>query len=326
MTRNKSNRSVKAIERIRNTKETLFSFELLPPVKGHSIEKLYNAIDPLMEFNPLNINITYHQQEVVYKKIDRKLMEKNVVRKRPGTVAISAAIKYRYKITVVPHLICGGFTREETEDALIDLHFLGMSNLLVLRGDPPKGEKRFIPEEDGNAHAIDLVMQIMNMNKGIYLEEGLQNATATDFSVGVAGYPEKHFEAPNMQTDLHYLKAKVDAGADYIVTQMFFDNQRYFDFVAACRETGITVPIIPGIKPITYLNDLNLLPQTFSVDIPQDLVCEVKKCKTNGEAKQVGVEWTVMQSRELKAAGVPVIHYYTIGISDNIQQIAKQVF
>ena len=309
---------MKAIERIRNTKETLFSFELLPPVKGHSIEKLYNAIDPLMEFNPLNINITYHQQEVVYKKIDRKLMEKKVVRKRPGTVAISAAIKYRYKITVVPHLICGGFTREETEDALIDLHFLGMSNLLVLRGDPPKGEKRFIPEEDGNAHAIDLVRQIMNMNKGIYLEERLQNATATDFSVGVAGYPEKHFEAPNMQTDLHYLKAKVDAGADYIVTQMFFDNQRYFDFVAACRETGITVPIIPGIKPITYLNDLNLLPQTFSVDIPQDLVCEVKKCKTNGEAKQVGVEWTVMQSRELKAAGVPVIHYYTIEISDYI--------
>jgi methylenetetrahydrofolate reductase (NADPH) len=317
---------MKAIDRIRNTKETLFSFELLPPVKGHSIERLYNAIDPLMQFNPLNINITYHQQEVVYKKIDNKLMEKKVVRKRPGTVAISAAIKYRYKITVVPHLICGGFTREDTEDALIDLHFLGMQNLLVLRGDPPKGEKRFVPEEDGNAHAIDLVRQIINMNKGIYLEEGLKNATATDFSVGVAGYPEKHFEAPNKQTDLHYLKSKVDAGADYIVTQMFFDNQKYFDFVAACRETGITVPIIPGIKPITYLNDLNLLPQTFSVEIPQDLVCEVKKCKTNAEVRQVGVEWTVEQSRELKAAGVPVIHYYTIGVSDNIQQIAKRVF
>ena len=317
---------MKAIDRIRNTKETLFSFELLPPVKGNSIERLYNAIDPLMQFNPLNINITYHQQEIVYKKIDHQLMEKKVVRKRPGTVAISAAIKYRYKMTVVPHMICGGFTAEDTEDALIDLHFLGMNNLLALRGDPPKGEKRFIPEEDGNAHAIDLVRQIMNMNKGIYLEEGLQNATATDFSVGVAGYPEKHFEAPNMQTDLHYLKAKVDAGADYIVTQMFFDNQKYFDFVAACRDTGITVPIIPGIKPITYLNDLNLLPQTFNVDIPQDLVCEVKKCKTNTEVRQVGVEWTVEQSRELKAAGVPVIHYYTIGISDNIHQIAKQVF
>ena len=317
---------MKAIDKIRNTKETLFSFELLPPVKGHSIERLYNAIEPLMPFNPLNINITYHQQEVVYKKIDHRLMEKKVVRKRPGTVAISAAIKYRYKITVVPHLICGGFTREETEDALIDLHFLGMQNLLILRGDPPRGEKRFIPEADGNAHAIDLVKQIMNMNKGIYLEEGLQNATPTDFSVGVAGYPEKHFEAPNMQTDLHYLKAKVDAGADYIVTQMFFDNQKYFDFVTACHDIGITVPIIPGIKPITYLNDMNLLPQTFSVDIPQDLVCEVKKCKTNDEARQVGVEWCVEQSRELKAAGVPVIHYYTIGVSDNIQQIAKQVF
>jgi methylenetetrahydrofolate reductase (NADPH) len=317
---------MKTIERIRNTKETLFSFELLPPIKGHSIERLYDAIDPLMPFNPLNINITYHQQEVVYKTLDHHLVEKKVVRKRPGTVAISAAISHKYKIPVVPHLICGGFTREDTEDALIDLHFLGMNNLLVLRGDPPRGEKRFIPEPDGNAHATDLVKQIMNMNKGIYLEEELKNATPTDFSVGVAGYPEKHFEAPNMETDLHYLKMKVDAGADYIVTQMFFDNRKYFDFVKACRDIGITVPIIPGIKPITYLNDLNLLPQTFSVDIPQDLVCEVKKCETNAAARQIGVEWTVEQSKELKAAGVPVIHYYTIGVSDNIQQIASHVF
>ena len=241
-------------------------------------------------------------------------------------MAISAAISHKYQIPVVPHLICGGFSREDTEDALIDLHFLGMKNLLVLRGDPPRGEKRFIPEPGGHAHALDLVKQIMNMNKGIYVEEEMKNATSTDFSVGVAGYPEKHFEAPNMQTDLHYLKMKVDAGADYIVTQMFFDNQKYFDFVKSCRDIGITVPIIPGIKPITYLNDLNLLPQTFSVDIPQDLVCEVKKCKTNTEARQVGVEWTVEQSRELKAAGVPVIHYYTIGVSDNIQQIASRVF
>lgn len=317
---------MKTIDRIKNTKETLFSFELLPPVKGHSIERLYDAIDPLMSFNPLHINITYHQQEVVYKTIEHNLVEKKVVRKRPGTVAISAAISHKYQIPVVPHLICGGFSREDTEDALIDLHFLGMKNLLVLRGDPPRGEKRFIPEPGGHAHALDLVKQIMNMNKGIYVEEEMKNATSTDFSVGVAGYPEKHFEAPNMQTDLHYLKMKVDAGADYIVTQMFFDNQKYFDFVKSCRDIGITVPIIPGIKPITYLNDLNLLPQTFSVDIPQDLVCEVKKCKTNTEARQVGVEWTVEQSRELKAAGVPVIHYYTIGVSDNIQQIASRVF
>lgn len=319
-------KNIKVIDRIRETKETLFSFELLPPVKGHSIDKIYNSIDPLMEFKPLNINITYHQQEVVYKSINPRLMEKKVVRKRPGTVAISAAIKYKYGVTVVPHLICGGFTREDTEDALIDLHFLGMHNLLVLRGDPLKGEKRFIPEEDGHANAIDLVKQIMKMNRGIYLEEEMENATPTDFSVGVAGYPEKHFEAPNLETDLMYLKEKVDAGADYIVTQMFFDNRKFFEFVRRCREIGITVPIIPGIKPITYLNDVSLLPQTFSVEIPEDLVREIRKCKTSREAKQVGLEWATEQSRELKDAGVPVIHYYTIGISDNIRQIASKTF
>ncbi len=317
---------MKVIDQLRRTKETLFSFELLPPIKGHSIEKIYAAIDPLMEFNPLNINITYHQQVVVYKTINPMLVEKRVVRKRPGTVAISAAIKYRYKVTVVPHLICGGFSREDTENALIDLHFLGMNNLLVLRGDPPKGKKRFIPEENGHEHAVDLVRQIMNMNKGIYLEDEIEDATPTDFSVGVAGYPEKHFEAPNMESDLNFLKEKVDAGADYIVTQMFFNNASYFEFVKLCREKGITVPIIPGIKPITFLNDLKLLPQTFSVDIPEELVREVSKCKTDAEAKQAGVEWTIRQSRELKAAGVPAIHFYTIGISDNIKQIAREIF
>lgn len=317
---------MKVIDRIKDTKETLFSLELLPPEKGRSIEKLYNAIDPLMEFNPININITYHQQEVVFKMINHKLMEKKIVRKRPGTVAISAAIKYRYKITVVPHLICGGFTREDTEDALIDLNFLDMHNLLVLRGDPPKGEKRFTPEEDGHAHAIDLIRQIMNMNKGIYLEEEMVNATPTDFSVGVAGYPEKHFEAPNMKSDLVYLKEKVDAGADYIVTQMFFDNRKYFDFVDMCRAEGIQTPIIPGIKPITFLNDLQLLPQTFSIELPEELVKELQKCKTTPEARQVGIEWGIEQSKELKAAGVPVIHYYSLGVSDNIKSIAKAVY
>jgi len=223
-------------------------------------------------------------------------------------------------------LICGGFTQEETEDALIDLHFLGMHNLLILRGDPPKGEKRFVSEEGGHVHAVDLVRQIMNMNKGIYLEEGLENATPTDFSVGVAGYPEKHFEAPNMKSDLRYLKEKVDAGADYIVTQMFFDNKKYFRFVENCRAEGITCPIIPGLKPITYLNDINLLPQTFYIEIPDELVHELSKCKTNKEARQVGVEWAIIQSKELKKAGVPVIHYYTIGIAENIRQIAEKVF
>lgn len=317
---------MKVINKILNTKETLFSFEVLPPVKGNSIDEIYRTIDPLLEFNPMNINITYHQQEAVYKNVNEKLLEKKIVRKRPGTVAISAAIKYKYKITVVPHLICGGFTREETEDALIDLHFLGMHNLLVLRGDPPKGEKRFVPEEGGHAHAVDLVRQIMNMNKGIYLEEGLKNATPTDFSIGVAGYPEKHFEAPNMKSDLRWLKEKVEAGADYIVTQMFFDNRKYFDFVRSCREEGINVPIIPGIKPVTYLNDMNLLPQTFYIDIPEELFRELEKCKTNKETRQVGVEWAIMQSKKLKKAGVPVIHYYTIGVSDNIRQIVEGVF
>jgi methylenetetrahydrofolate reductase (NADPH) len=279
-----------------------------------------------MEFNPLNINITYHQQEVVYKKIDERLMEKRTIRKRPGTVAISAAIKYKYKVTVVPHLICGGFTKEDTEDALIDLHFLGMNNLLALRGDPPKGEKRFIPEERGHKHAVDLVKQIINMNKGIYLEEDLENATATDFSVGVAGYPEKHYEAPNFKSDLRYLKEKVDAGADYVVTQMFFDNSKYFRFVENCRAEGIKCPIIPGIKPITYLNDINLLPQTFYIEIPDDLVIELSKCKTNKDARQAGVEWATAQSIELKKAGVPAIHFYTIGVADNIRQIAEKVF
>ena len=317
---------MKVIDKILNTRETLFSFEILPPVKGNSIDEIYRTIDPLVEFNPMNINITYHQQEVVYKKVDDRLLEKKIIRKRPGTVAISAAIKYRYKVTVVPHLICGGFTQEETEDALIDLHFLGMHNLLILRGDPPKGEKRFVSEEGGHVHAVDLVRQIMNMNKGIYLEEGLENATPTDFSVGVAGYPEKHFEAPNMKSDLRYLKEKVDAGADYIVTQMFFDNKKYFRFVENCRAEGITCPIIPGLKPITYLNDINLLPQTFYIEIPDELVHELSKCKTNKEARQVGVEWAIIQSKELKKAGVPVIHYYTIGIAENIRQIAEKVF
>jgi methylenetetrahydrofolate reductase (NADPH) len=317
---------MKVLESILNAKDTLFSFEILPPVKGNSIDEIYRTIDPLMEFNPLNINITYHQQEVVYKKVDERLMEKKIIRKRPGTVAISAAIKYKYKVTVVPHLICGGFTKEDTEDALIDLHFLGMNNILALRGDPPKGEKRFISEEGGNKHAVDLVRQIINMNKGIYLEEDLENATQTDFSIGVAGYPEKHFEAPNMKSDLRYLKEKVDAGADYVVTQMFFDNRKYFSFVENCRAEGIKCPIIPGIKPITYLNDINLLPQTFYVEIPDDLVNELSKCKTNRDARQVGVEWATAQSIELKKAGVPVIHYYTIGVADNIRQIAEKVF
>ena len=318
---------MKVIEHIQKAQRTLFSFELLPPLKGHNIEGIYQAIDPLLEFNPSFVNITYHQEEVVYKKHKSGLLEKKTVRKRPGTVAISAAIKYKYPmLDVVPHLICGGFTKEDTEYALIDFHFLGINNILALRGDPPKTIHVFVPEKDGHAYANELVRQIINMNHGKYVDEEMENTTATDFCVGVAGYPEKHIESPNLTSDLKYLKMKVDAGAEYIITQMFFDNRRYFDFVKSCREAGITVPIIPGLKPITTLRDLSILPKVFFIDIPEDLVREVQKCTTNEQAFQVGIEWSVQQAKELIAFGVPVLHYFTIGISENIRQIAKSVF
>ena len=318
---------MKIIEHINQAKETLFSFELLPPLKGHKISAIYKTIDNLMEFNPSNVNITYHQEEVVYKKLENGLLESKTVRKRPGTVAIAAAIKNRYPdLHVIPHIICGGFSKDSTEYALIDLNFLGIHNLLVLRGDPPKTEHIFKAEAGGHKYAFELVEQIMDMNKGKYLDNDLQNTTATDFSVGVAAYPEKHIEAPNIKTDLKYLKQKIDAGADYIVTQMFFDNQHYFKFVDKCRDEGITVPIIPGIKPISKLSDIQLLPKVFNIDIPEALMKELDKCKTNKDAFQVGVEWGIKQSRELKNYGVPGLHYFTIGVSDNIRQIAKEIF
>lgn len=318
---------MKVIEHFKKTKSPHFSFELLPPLKGHNIDLIYKTIDPLMEFNPLNINVTYHQEEVVYKKHPSGLLEKKTVRKRPGTVAISAAIKYKYPdVHVVPHIICGGFSNDDTEYALIDLHFLGIKDLLVLRGDPLKSQRVFKPDKDGHANAVDLVKQIVDLNNGYYLDEELENKAHTDFSIGVAGYPEKHFEAPNIKSDLKHLKNKVDAGADYIVTQMFFDNQKYFDFVKDCREIGITVPIIPGLKPITTLNDMKMLPQVFYVDIPEELELELNKCKNNKEAYQVGVEWGIKQSKELVKFGVPALHYFTIGISENVRQIAKEIF
>ena len=318
---------MKIIDLLKNTDKPLFSFELLPPLKGGNIESIYQLIDPLIEFNPINVNITYHQQEVVYKKLSGGLLQKKTMRKRPGTVAISAAIKYRYpQLEVVPHLICGGFTNSETEYALIDLHFLGIKNLLILRGDPPKSQRLFRPEPEGHEYAIDLVKQIVSLNEGIYQDEELKNKASTDFSVGVAGYPEKHFEAANMDADLKFLKEKVDAGADYIVTQMFFDNQKYFAFVDRCRAAGITVPIVPGLKPIASMNDLKLLPLVFHIDIPEDLAAGLRKCKTNEDAIQLGIEWTVQQSQELKEYGVPALHYFTIGHTENIKDIAKEVF
>lgn len=314
------------IQHINDAEGTLFSFELLPPLKGQDFGSIQKSIDPLMEFNPSFINITYHQEEVEYETLANGLMKKNVVRKRPGTVGISAAIKFRYGVNVVPHIICGGFTREDTENALIDLNFLGVNNVLVVRGDPQPGLKSFVPEADGNKYAIETVIQIANLNKGVYLDSNIRNSRSTNFCVGVAGYPEKHSESPNMDSDIHFLKKKIEAGANYIVTQMFFDNKKYFNFVDICRKNGINVPIIPGLKPISTMNQLAIIPKTFNVELPAELVKEVIKCKNNDDVLQLGVEWAIEQSKELKSAGVPVLHYYTMGKSDNIRKIALEVF
>jgi methylenetetrahydrofolate reductase (NADPH) len=318
---------MKVIDLINKSDKTLFSFELLPPLRGHNINSIYRTIDPLLEYKPSFINVTYHQEEVVYKKHENGLLEKKTVRKRPGTVAISAAIKYKYPdVEVVPHIICGGFTKEETEYALIDFHYLGIDNILALRGDAPKNQRTFVPEKNGHAYANTLVEQITDMNKGKYLDDELQNTFSTNFCVGVAGYPEKHIESPNLAYDMKYLKAKVDAGAEYIITQMFYDNRKYFDFVEACRKEGITVPVIPGLKPICTIKEINTLPQIFNIDIPDDLVKKVMDCKNNEEAFKVGIEWGIKQSEELIRFGVPVVHYFSVGISENIRQIARAIF
>ena len=317
---------MKITEHISNAKNTLFSFEILPPLKGESIQTLYSHIDPLMEFNPPFIDVTYHREEFVYKKRENGLLEKKSIRKRPGTVGICAAIKNKYDVDTVPHIICGGFTREETENALIDLNFLGIDNVLLLQGDAIKTEGRFVPEAEGHAFASDLITQVVSMNCGKYLDDDLLNATPTTFCIGVAGYPEKHFAAPNLKADLKYLKMKVDLGAEYVVTQMFYDNQRFFNFVDECRKMGINVPIIPGLKPITTKRQLNVLPQIFYIDIPEDLSDAVEKCKTNEDIRKVGIEWSIKQSKELMEYGVPVLHYYSMGKSDSIYQIAKALF
>ncbi len=314
------------IEKINAAKGPLFTFELLPPLKGHSIERIYTAIERLLEFNPAYINFTSHRNEIIYHERPDGLIEKRVVRIRPGTIALAAAVKCKYNITVVPHLLCGGFTKEETENVLIEMNFLGINDVLALRGDPAKGSRRFIPEKDGHANTFELVKQISNMNKGKYLEESLVDTSPTNFCIGVAGYPEKHFEAPNRQVDIDNLKLKIEAGASYIVTQMFFDNSRFFRFRDECRKGGINIPVIAGMKPISALNDIKLLPQAFHIDLPNDLVTAVQKCKTDEEAREVGIEWAVMQSRELIREGVPGIHYYTLGRSDNIARIVRASF
>jgi methylenetetrahydrofolate reductase (NADPH) len=314
------------IEKIKNAKGPLFTFELLPPLKGHSIERAYAAIDRLIEFQPAYINFTTHRNEITYKERPDGLLEKRVTRLRPGTVALAAAVKYKYNITVVPHILCGGFTKEETENVLIEMNFLGIDDVLALRGDPQKGTRTFIPEKDGHRHTYELVRQIINMNNGKYLEESLIDTISTSFCVGVAGYPEKHVEAPNLQADMENLKYKVDCGASYVVTQMFFDNSRFFRFRDECRKIGINVPIIAGLKPISTLNDIKLLPQTFHIDVPGDLVSAIRKCTTDDDAREVGIEWSTMQSRELIKEEVPGIHYYTLGRSDNIARIVKDSF
>lgn len=306
--------------------KTLFTIEILPPLKGENIRTLFDNMDPLMEFKPPFIDVTYHREEYVYKKLESGLLEKRSTRKRPGTVGICAAIQNNYKVDTVPHIICGGFTREETENALIDLHFLGIDNVLVLQGDAIKTESRFVPEPDGYRYASELLEQVGKMNKGFYLDDELQNTSPTNFCVGVAGYPEKHFSAPNMKTDLKYLKLKVDLGAEYIVTQMFFDNQKYFDFVEECRKVGITVPIIPGIKPITGKGQLTVLPKAFHIDIPEDLSEAVEKCKDSASVKEVGIEWCIEQSKELIKHKVPTLHFYSMGKSDPIYRIGKALF
>ena len=316
---------MKVTDHIAQAKDTLISFEVLPPLKGKGIDALYKHLDPLMEFKPSFINVTYHRSEHVFKKCSDGSFEKVIVRKRPGTEAICAAIMNKYNVDTVPHLICGGFSLQDTEDALLTLSYLGIDNVLVLRGDAAKNEAAFEPEPGGHKYASDLLKQVVNLNNGIYLEDELKGTNKTNFSIGVAGYPEKHFEAPNMETDLQYLKAKVDAGADYIITQMFFDNAKYFAFVDACRAIGINVPIIPGLKPIYTKKQLTILPKTFHIDIPTDLSNEILKCKTDDDVLKIGERWLLEQSRELKKAGVPVLHYYTLGRPKMVADVVREL-
>ena len=306
--------------------KALFSFEILPPLKGQNIQSIFDAIDPLMEYNPPFIDVTYHREEYVYTEQENGFLEKKIVRKRPGTVGICAAIQNKYEVDAVPHILCGGFNKEDTENFLIDLNFLGIKNVVALRGDAVKSETYFSPEPGGNNYAKDLVEQISAMNQGKYLDDAMENGNKTDFCIGVAGYPEKHMEAPNLDKDIARLKEKVEAGAEYVVTQMFFDNSKYFEFVEKCRKSGINVPIIPGLKPIATKNQLTVLPHRFHVDLPDNLIREVEKCRDNKEVHKVGIEWCIEQSRELIAKGVPVLHYYSMGRSTNIQKIAAAIF
>ncbi len=317
---------MKVCDHIENAKgNTLISYEVLPPLKGGRMQDIFDMLDPLMEYKPPFIDVTYHRQEVVFNKRESGYYEKVSIRKRPGTVGICASIMHKYGVDAIPHLICGGFTIEETEDALIDLAFLGIDNVLALRGDAMKFEDRFHPEKGGHKYANELVHQMTQMNSGKYLDANLANAAPTQFCIGVAGYPEKHFEAPNFDTDIDYLKKKIDAGAHYIVTQMFFDNSKYFEFVDKCRAAGITIPIIPGLKPVTRKSQLSGIPRKFFINYPEEFVSEMNNAKDRDAVKQIGIEWCIAQSKELKAKGAPVLHYYTMGDTKTMLKILKEV-
>ena len=317
---------MRVIDLIHSNEKTAFSFEILPPLKGTGIEKLYDTIDTLREFDPKYINITTHRSEYVYKDLGNGLFQRNRLRRRPGTVAVAAAIQNKYNITVVPHLLCSGFSREDAEYVLLDLQFLGITELLVLRGDKAKHEASFTPENGGYHHAIELQEQINNFNNGIFVDGSEMKVTNTPFSYGVACYPEKHEEAPNIESDIYWLKKKVESGAEYAVTQLFYDNQKYFDFVERARQAGINVPIIPGIKPFKKISQLSTIPKTFKVDLPEELAQEVIKCTTDEASYRVGVEWTIKQCRDLMAHGVPSIHFYSIGAVDSISEVAKAIY
>ena len=318
---------MKITEHLANTNgKTLFSFEVLPPLRGQSISSINETIRPLMQFEPAFINVTYHREDYVYKRRNNGVLQKQIIRKRPGTVGICAAIINKFKVDAVPHIICGGFTKDETEYALIDLAFLGVDNILVIRGDAIKSEGKFTPDPDGHAHALGLLNQVVKLNEGYFLNSDKQDSFQSDFSIGVAGYPEKHFEAPDFDTDVKYLKAKVDAGAGYIITQMFFDNNKFFEFVNECRLVGIKVPIIPGLKPITTKRQMTLLPDVFQVSLPDELVNQLNACQSENEIKEVGINWCIQQSKELNEYGVPSLHYYTMSKAEATLQIAKEVF
>lgn len=316
---------MKLIQRLNEATSPIISFEILPPTKGKSIESIYNILDPLMEFKPAFVNVTYHRAEQMYKKRTDGSFERIEIRKRPGTVGICAAIMHKYGVEAIPHLICGGFSKEETENALIDLHFLGIQNVLALRGDAAANEKFFTPHPKGHQYAEDLVKQIIGLNNGHYLEEDIMEGVKTDFCIGVAGYPEKHYEAPNIDTDIYYLKKKIELGADYVTTQMFFNNQHYYNFLNKCAEHGVNVPIVPGLKPLTGKRQLTLIPSVFNVEVPVELYTEMMKAKTDADGDKIGEEWLLEQCRDLLRNNAPVLHFYTLGKPHIIYNVLKRL-